>query len=181
MTDDLSPEATGGEVQAARAQLPLALRSHRLVARIIDQFAIGVCWTLIERAVWGSSLEDEALTLRFFLWAALFVAIAAVYEIALVATRGHTLGKYMMGISVSQVNSGLRPGWKRSTRRWALPHLLLLIPYAGIFLWLLCYLSPFWSRNRQGWHDKVAGTHVVKTGPAPPYQSRGTIASQPSR
>ena len=172
MADYSTSTANGGSALDESKQLELAHRSHRLAARIVDWFALGVVLTVIERTVWGTSLEDEALTLRFFLWTALFAAIAVVYEIALVAIRGQTLGKFIMGISVSQVNSSLRPGWKRSAKRFALPYLLLFVPYAGIFLALLCYLSPVWDRNRRGWHDKVAGTHVLKTGPAPPYQSR---------
>lgn len=181
MADYSTSDASGKSALDESKRLELAPRSHRLAARIVDWFAAGVVLTVIERSAWGSSFEDDASTLQFFLWAALFAVIAAVYEIALVATRGQTFGKFIMGISVTQVNSTLRPGWQRSAKRFAIPYLLLLIPYAGIFLALLCYLSPVWDRNRRGWHDKVAGTHVLKTGPAPPYQSRRTITSQSSR
>lgn len=180
MVDDSTSAASGESALDENKPLEVARRSHRLAARIVDWFALGVMLTVIERAVWGSSLEDEPFTFRFFMWTAPFAAIAAVYEIALVATRGHTFGKFILGISIAQVDSSLRPGWKRSFRRWALPNLLLLIPYAGVFLTLLCYLSPLWNRERRGWHDRFAATSVLKTGPAPPYQSNGDNLTQDS-
>ena len=180
MADHPTFPASSKSAQDESKQLELALLSHRLAARIIDWLVVGVALIAIQQTVWGSLFADEAFTLRVFFWTALFEAIAVGYEIALVATKGHTFGKFTMGISVSQVSSSLRPGWKRSAKRFALPYFLFLIPYAGIFLALLCYLSPVWDRNRRGWHDKIGGTRVLKTGPAPPYQLKRGNPTQDS-
>ena len=99
------------------------------------------------------------------------IAITAFYEIALTATRGQTLGKMATRIVVvradehSEANRGRPPSWGKSFMRWVLPTVLGLpsiwVPFIGYILWLLCYLSLTWDRDRQGWHDKAAGTLVV--------------------
>ena len=99
------------------------------------------------------------------------IAITAFYEIALTATRGQTLGKMATRIAVvraddlSTANWGRPPSWGKSFMRWVLPTVLGLpsiwVPVIGYILWLLCYLSLTWDRERQGWHDKAAGTLVV--------------------
>lgn len=180
MADDSTPDVIDGAAQDPGEQLPLAFRSHRLAARIIDGFITGVPATLIERSSWGSFANDDAPIVDFALFILILFAIGVIYEVTLVATKGQTFGKMLMGITVLGVDNGIFPGWKRSFKRWTLPNFLLLIPLAGLLLGPLCYLSPLWSHNRRGWHDRFATTYVVKTGPAPPYTSTQNIPTQDS-
>lgn len=171
MADDSTPDVIDGAAKDASEQLPLALRSHRLAARIFDWFIIGIPLALIERSSWGSFPNDDTSIVELSLFILIFLAIDVVYEVTLVAKKGQTFGKMLMGITVLPVDHGILPGWRRSFKRWALPNLLLLIPLAGLLLGPLCYLSLVWGRNLRGWHDRFAQTYVVKTGPAPPYTS----------
>lgn len=180
MADDSTSNAIDSAAQDASEHLPLALPSRRLAARIIDGFVIGIPVTLNKRSNWKSP-TDEGWIIDFTLFSLIFLAIWVIYEVMLVAMKGQTLGKMLIGITVLRVDNGLVPGWKRSSKRWALPYLLFLIPYAGIFLALLCYSSLLWARNRRGWHDRFAGTCVVTTGPAPPYTSTRSNPAQDSR
>lgn len=180
MANDSTPDTADGPAQDASEQLPLAPPSHRVAARIIDGFIIGIPVTLNRRSSWRSP-ADEGWIVDFTLFTLIFLAIWVTYEVTLVATKGQTLGKMLMGITVLRVDNGIVPGWRRSLKRWAPLCLLFLIPYAGPFLALLCYASPLWSRNRQGWHDRFAGTCVVTTGPAPPYTSTRSNPAQDSR
>ena len=148
---------TGDIVELAR---PLT----RLVARIID----GAILTLVSLILLlvglydFDDLTDESLGLSLVL-----TAVGLIYEIALVATRGQTLGKMAMKIKIIRAGTGLLPGWDMSTVRWlvpGIPGLIALAPSLG-FLWLLSlvvYLSLTWDKVRQGWHDKAAKTLVVK-------------------
>jgi translation elongation factor EF-G len=86
-----------------------------------------------------------------------------VYEIAMIATRGATLGKMAVGIRVVKVADGSLPGVGPSFLRYLLPM------GAG---WVSCglgyplvYLSPVFDKTpaRQGWHDMVAKTMVIVT------------------
>lgn len=148
---------TGDIVELAR---PLT----RLVARIIDG-AILTLVSLIPLLVGlydVDNLTDESLGLSLTL-----AAVGLVYEISLVATRGQTLGKMAMKIKIIRTGTGLLPGWGMSTVRWlvpGIPGLIALAPSLGFvtLLSLLVYISLLWDKVRQGWHDKAAGTLVVK-------------------
>ncbi len=83
------------------------------------------------------------------------------YELPLIAARGQTAGKILMGIKVTHNNKGHFPGWTRSSIRWAILYLPLLIPIIGILIFLLTTASPLFNSQRHGWHDKIAGTLVA--------------------
>lgn len=180
MADDSTSGAIDPTAQDTSEHLPLALPSHRLAARIIDGFIFLIPAILNRRSNWRS-LADEDWVIDFDLFGIILLAIWVIYEVTLVATTGQTLGKMLMGITVFRADNGILPGWKRSLKRCALLYLLFIIPYAGIFLVLLCYLSLLWGRNRRGWHDRFAGTCVVTTGPAPPYTSTRSNPAQDTR
>ncbi len=153
---------TGDTVELAR---PLT----RLVARIIDG-AIFVLISLIPLVVQDlDGFTDEPLGMSLAL-----TAIGLVYEVALVATRGQTVGKMAMKIKIIRAGDGLLPGWDMSTVRWlvpAIPSLIALVPPLGLVgllslvLSLVVYLSLTWDKVRQGWHDKAAKTLVIKILP----------------
>jgi len=90
------------------------------------------------------------------------LAFGFAYQVAFIATRGQTLGKMAAGVQVVGSEDGSIPGFRRAARRWAIPGLLGLIPFVGFLLAHVCYLSLTWRRNRQGWHDSLAGTMVVR-------------------
>ncbi len=82
--------------------------------------------------------------------------------------QGQTLGQMMLGIAVRDSASGGAVGWQRAGLR-------ILVLYPGIALgWLpvigeflivytlIAALSPLWDGRRQGFHDKLTHTDVVK-------------------
>jgi uncharacterized RDD family membrane protein YckC len=83
------------------------------------------------------------------------------HEWLLVAFAGGTVGKLAMGLRVIKEKDGRYPGAGHGFIRY-------IIPMVGGFLCglgaLLVYLSPFFdnSGKQQGWHDKAAGTLVIK-------------------
>jgi uncharacterized RDD family membrane protein YckC len=81
--------------------------------------------------------------------------LGAVYYIFLwVYWQGQTVGKKAMGIKVTQANG--RPlTYSQAILRYAM-YIVSAIPFFLGFLWLI------WDEKKQGWHDKVAGTIVVK-------------------
>ena len=89
-------------------------------------------------------------------------AVGLLYEVTMIATRGQTLGKMATSIKVVRADNGLVPGWGKSISRWIIPALLPIIPFVGWLLSLLVYISLLWDKVRQGWHDKAAGTLVIK-------------------
>ena len=73
--------------------------------------------------------------------------------------RGQTIGMMAVGNRVVSRRDGGPIGFPRALGRAAFEYVLaiaLLIP------WVLDMLSPLWDKENQTWHDKVAGSVVVK-------------------
>ena len=157
---------TGGTVELAG---PLG----RLGARIIDVvimfvisiilLAVGVL-SVIGMSSGDVTDEESAAGVAAFVGFALAgAAVGIVYEVSMIALRGQTLGKMATRIRVVRADNGQIPGWGKSIGRWIIPAVLGFIPFVGWLLSLLVYVSLLWDKVRQGWHDKAAGTLVIKT------------------
>lgn len=149
---------------------PIASMGQRLGARVLDWVFLGVplATVYVLLILWLASTVEETgepgpgpvVGLLVFVGIASIGAVA--YEVSLIAVRGATLGKQIVGIRVLREQDGQPPGWGSSVLRW-------VIPYAGAAVCgigqLVVYLSPFFddSGRRQGWHDKIAKTLVVRT------------------
>ena len=157
---------TGGTVE-------LASPGARLGARIIDVVIMVVAALIIFFVFFAqaglssddSTVTDEeaaALVGGFVLATVAFGIAALLYEVTMIALKGQTLGKMATSVRVVRADNGLVPGWGKSIGRWVIPTALGFIPLVGWLLSLLVYISLTWDRARQGWHDKAAGTLVVK-------------------
>lgn len=148
-------------------QLELAEPSARLSAKIIDLLILvavivgGVIVVMLALVAEGFGV-GIGLVEGVFLSALLIVLASLLYDPLLIAIRGQTIGKKAAGIRVVRADNGELPTLGRSFARWALPGVLLAIPGAGYFLAALCFSSLTRDASRRGWHDKVAGTVVVK-------------------
>ena len=157
-TEDSATTDTGQSVELAGV-------GSRLLARIIDAlvFVVPVVVLVIATADFDDNSDEAAgVPLGFTL---LFLAIGLIYEVWMIAARGQTLGKMATRIKVVRADNGELPGWSNSFSRWILPGFFgaaaAFIPIVGLVP-LLIYLSLLWGKNRQGWHDMVAKTLVVK-------------------
>lgn len=85
----------------------------------------------------------------------LVFAIQMLYHAVLWAWRGGTIGQLMLGIQVRREVGGGRIGFGRACLR-----------YVGFLIsgWILClgFIWVAFDRRKQGWHDKIAGTLVVR-------------------
>ena len=86
----------------------------------------------------------------------------AVYTIVPTAVLGQTLGKIAVGSRVVVEADGTLPGWRRSAVRWALPGLAGRLPVVGLGVSLAISASLAWDPRRRGFHDRLAGTIVIK-------------------
>ncbi|MFG2330431.1 RDD family protein [Streptomyces sp. NPDC048604] len=90
------------------------------------------------------------------------VAIATMlYEWLMIAFVGATLGKMALGLRVIKENTGQKPGLGGGFIRWIIPIVGAFLCYIGA---ILVFISPFFdnSGKLQGWHDRAAGTLVIK-------------------
>jgi len=76
------------------------------------------------------------------------------YFIYCYAVTGQTIGKWICGLKVVRAD-GTVLGFKRAFVRW-LGYLVSRFFLYGGFIWIA------FSREKQGWHDKMAGSYVIR-------------------
>ena len=69
--------------------------------------------------------------------------------------RGQSVGKMALGIRVYDFREGGPIGYGRGFIRWLVKDTLSAIPLALGYWWML------WDKEKQTWHDKLAGSVVV--------------------
>ena len=162
----------------------LATIGQRFLARLLDGLIVGLPLTILVFA--ASDISQDRNTVDTPLWVQLFAAAtSALYEVVLIRVWGQTVGKRVLGIKVVRVTDGTLPDWTASVIRYLLPVVPVLVPVPGAFLLsLVIYLVAVTNPLRQGWHDRAAGTIVIKAEtrsrftrpvppPAPPPGSNG--------
>lgn len=109
----------------------------------------------------GDELVFEDVPLWF---PAAQVVLAILYDTLGVAIWGRTLGKLVLGLRVVRFVDGERPDLARSLQRTLLPNLAgaIPVPFAPAFE-AAVYLSSMGDQLGRGWHDRSAGTLVVRT------------------
>lgn len=104
------------------------------------------------------SQQDEQETAGSVAGAAgtgIFLVIFAVYGAALNAGGG-TVGKRIVGVRLEDIHTGENIGIGKSLVRF-------IVSIASGLAVLLGYLWCIWDSNKQTWHDKAAGSVVVRT------------------
>ncbi len=111
------------------------------------------------------------LSNRFLLIGLFGALVSAVYFGGLVAWQGRTLGQRAMGAFVVREEDGAALPAGRSYLRavifWG-PGVLGLIPTVGSIAGLIALiglLSAAWDQRKQGWHDKLAHSLVLRRVP----------------
>ncbi len=77
------------------------------------------------------------------------------YFVLLTGLRGQTVGKMAVGVKVIGAD-GREPGVGYAALREVVGKFVSAIAFFLGFLWIA------WDRDKQGWHDKIAGTRVVR-------------------
>ena len=153
---------------------PLAEWWQRLVAIILDGIILTIPEDIILRVAINtrdrSLVSSRHLVASVVILSLVFAIVNIVYFAVLNGSgRGQTVGQMALGISVRDEASGGPIGVGRAALRILilLPGLLLdwLLPIIALiaFLYsLVAAFSPLWDARRQGFHDKVAHTVVIK-------------------
>lgn len=130
---------------------------RRIGAAVIDTVIIFILFLILALppiALQTSEKIPQALSIPLFLVGVL-VAIWG-YSTLFVWKYGATIGKKVFRIKVVDT-SGLPITLRQAFVRECLGKSISSLFYYLGFLWIL------WDKNRQGWHDKIAKTFVVKS------------------
>ncbi|RKS07714.1 RDD family protein [Nocardiopsis sp. Huas11] len=175
--------AASGAPAAGEGPYPLAPWTSRALARLVDLVVVGLPALLVAlvlslavvglRAVGAGGYRGDHFA---SLLAVVFFVVHTGYETVSVALWRQTLGKRVVGLKVAPVAAAGRlapiPAGAVTARAalYGLP--VLLLPLPG-WLWWPVFLAAlvciggmaYWDRpNRQGLHDRIAGTVVLKVG-----------------
>jgi len=136
----------------------------RLVAYLIDcailysiTLTVVLAGFLVMRSAALQGAAADTMTLLRFLLTPYMIAstvIESFYFTYCHAVTGQTIGKWICGLKVVSVD-GAVIGFRRAFIRWLGYLISRFFLYAG-FLWIA------FSREKQGWHDKMAGSYVIK-------------------
>lgn len=134
----------------------------RLVSSIIDLLVV-IIPTMILASVFtlggamaSTAAEDDgvlALVGAFFGYLAAFVISVGYYLYAWAI--GTSLGMKLLGLRMVRADSGEAPGFGRALVR-------LVVAYVSNIPFALGYFWAIWDSKKQTWHDKAAGTIVIK-------------------
>lgn len=124
-------------------------RLHRFAAFIIDAIVISVVIVVLD-AIGVIDIGEPSATDQV-----LEAVISFGYYILLTAAFGATLGKMALGMRVVD-ESGQNAGFLKVLIRETIGKLVSAIVLFIGFIWIL------FDDKRQGWHDKIGGTFVVK-------------------
>jgi predicted Zn-dependent protease/uncharacterized RDD family membrane protein YckC len=136
---------------------------RRAAAYLIDSLVVTLLWGLafvilcIIAAVFDPQGEDSDTYGAILLVAA--PVLWFLYQWAC-NSIGASIGKKRMSLAVRRMPEDTRPGVGRGLVR-TVGQVLGALPLGLGFWWAL------WDAKKQGWHDKMAGTHVVRLERAP--------------
>ena len=99
-------------------------------------------------------LEVEEMMSIMVPYLLFMIIVNIVYFTFFHGSTGQTLGKMVCKLKVVRLN-GDRVGYGKAFLRWIGYLVSTSIFYLG-FIWAA------WDRNKQGWHDKIAGTYVIR-------------------
>ena len=136
----------------------------RAAAAIVDSMLLLGLAVLVVQLLYGQSYFDWALrpsegmnrSQFFFNW-----VLPAIYYIGFWKIKSATLGKMLVKVKIVDAKTGEPASTLQCVVRY-LGYFISGLPLALGFLWVA------FDKKKQGWHDKIARTLVVKTaGPLP--------------
>jgi uncharacterized RDD family membrane protein YckC len=146
-----------GVSQLDKADLDLAGVGQRLASYLVDVVVLSIIYIALI-FLFGVGIEDEAIagefSTTFYAVYALMAAIGIGYFTYFFG-KGQTPGMKLVEIKVIRTD-GVEPiGYKKGFFRWVGMEISGMVLFLG-YIWILI------DKKRQGWHDKIAGTYVVK-------------------
>jgi len=156
------PEPTPPTPTPAERLPRVAEMGERFIARFVDWMILVIPLLILTPRNTGTATSTDSVSLAETLLIISFFLTIAAYEIVLTALWGQSLGKRLLRLKVVRLADAGAIGWGTSVLRWVV-QFLAWVP--GLIVGaVILYASPFWDSTgrRQGWHDKIAGTVVVK-------------------
>jgi uncharacterized RDD family membrane protein YckC len=135
----------------------------RAIARVIDLFIVGVGGLFVAQLFgYIEVVDDETVTSDPLGVTLVVLAVWCLYEVVGTLGGGRTVGKFVLGLRVRSVAVDRPPTPFKAMSRWLLQGISLLLGQLGVILLLVVYLTAATQPTRQGIHDRLANTVVVR-------------------
>ncbi len=128
--------------------------ARRFAAQLLDAFSMFVLFWLTFMLAGVLLVATNSIGLWFLVFFGAAVA-HVIFSLGFLA-RGKTIGKWMVGVRVIDKINGSEPGIGRMLVRETLGKIV-----SGVFF-SLGYFWAIFDPDGQAWHDKIAGTVVVR-------------------
>ena len=135
---------------------------HRVGAQLIDSVlsyllsvALSLLAAMLGLMAGGPEITVEGLEEPSLAATLMLQLILALVVLLFWATRQATPGKLLLGLRIVDAGHGGMPGFGQLVRRYV-GYIVSAIPFCLGYFWVL------WDGKRQGWHDKMAHTLVVR-------------------
>lgn len=143
--------------QLDKPDLDLAGVGQRLASYLVDVVVLSIIYIALI-FLFGVGIEDEAIagdfSTTFYAVYVLMAAIGIGYFTYFFG-NGQTPGMKLVEIKLIRAD-GIEPvGYKKGFFRWVGMEISGMVFFLG-YVWILI------NKKKQGWHDKIAGTYVVK-------------------
>jgi uncharacterized RDD family membrane protein YckC len=125
----------------------------RFFASIVDGFLLGIT-TFAINVAFVSSIEPSAEGTSLALAQLINFALYLGYYTYFIGNSGQTIGKKMLAIKVVTTH-GEQPSYATALIRY-------IVSFVSGIIFALGYIWAFFNKEKQTWHDKAAGTYVVK-------------------
>ncbi len=132
---------------------------RRFLALLIDAIILGVIGAVLASILGLGSGSSGDGSVSFNLGGGgtlLNLVLDLIYFTLMIAlVNGKTLGGMILGIRVVPADGGGNVSIGKALIR-------TVVAYVSGLVLLLGYLWMLWDRNKQTWHDKAAGTYVIR-------------------
>ncbi|MDE0269224.1 MAG: RDD family protein [Acidimicrobiaceae bacterium] len=156
-----SPPMSEGWIKLGTGEsVELASITSRFIARLLDYLLL--TFVLSPFLIFGAFFES------FGGFEAIFVLSVVLLEITMTARRGQTFGKMVTEVKVVGADSGSNPKFTSSLKRSllvAMAYLTILLSFLPLMILMVLLVVLFTTKSdksRQGPHDKIADTYVIK-------------------
>ncbi len=138
---------------------------RRLVAVLIDGFILSMVSFFITRFFPGANPyvygQRGLVPASTFMGTSLVGTLLSLligwgYYVYFIGSKGQTVGKMAMGIKVVNMGGKGHPDYMHAFLREVVGKFISGLLFALGYLWML------WDGKKQTWHDKIAGTVVVR-------------------
>ena len=79
------------------------------------------------------------------------------YPMYFIGAKGQTPGKMALSVNVIRKEDGQVPGYTKAFLREVVGKFISSLVFGLGFFWMI------WDKDKQTWHDKIAGTVVIRT------------------